>query len=156
MGWKCGVTAFKFVMWLVRGLDIYTTSILPYPVPRIQTIQWVCVCMVIIAKVWERWGDWLRVTQTVCMYSMLAHVVCRVRCSALAVQTQLADLHPIKSSINSICNLSTLSHVQILYQMPFRPFAILNTRDGMLSVVGLHFHHQELIANTRWMASISG
>lgn len=70
---KCGVTVFNYLKSLVRGLDIYTTPSLPYPVLRVHTIQWGRSCMLIIAKVWERWGDWMPVfVCTVCrLFSLL-------------------------------------------------------------------------------------
>lgn len=60
----------------------------------------------------------MHVTQTlfVCAVCLLAHVVYRVCGSALTLQTQLADLNPIKTSTNSICNLYMLSNFQIPYQ----------------------------------------
>lgn len=75
----------------------------------------------------------MRVTQTLfaCAVCVLAHVGYRVCRSALAVQTQLADLHPIKTSINSVCNLSVLFNFQIPYQTAFRPFDNTNMRNGM-------------------------
>lgn len=84
------------------------------------------VCMVIIAKVWVRWGYWMRVTWTlfVCAVCLLAHVVCRVCSSSHFCKHKLADLHPI--SINPTRNLSMLSNFWIPYQTASRPFGNTN------------------------------